>query len=266
MFHPKKFLTALGVSALVLAPLSSSFGFLGAAPAHAEKGGNGGGNGNGNGGGNGKGSGDSSSKSGTETGGKPVKEAKSAKPASHPSNLGKMNGALNASMKAVLAHIKNGQTTRGPVGLFAGLAAADSILVSAAAEQAGLLADAAAFERLEKAIQDSGIAGVTDLGSYFSQYDPSNPATQDPAIDSAVAALGGDSATSTGPTTTKPSDAELADAAAAVAAAQADVVDAEGALLDAANKDQMDGETLISSLRERVAGYEDQIAALTASN
>ena len=42
----------------------------------------------------------------------------------HPSNLGNMNGALNANENAILAHIRNGNTN-GPVGLMAALAAAD---------------------------------------------------------------------------------------------------------------------------------------------
>ena len=42
----------------------------------------------------------------------------------HPSNLGNMNGALNANINAVLAHIVNGNTN-GPVGHLAALAVAN---------------------------------------------------------------------------------------------------------------------------------------------
>ena len=40
----------------------------------------------------------------------------------HPSELGKMNGALNANENAILAHIRNGNMSNGPVGLMAGYA------------------------------------------------------------------------------------------------------------------------------------------------
>ncbi len=52
-----------------------------------------------------------------------VKVSKKADPM-HPSNLGNMNGAMNANINAVLAHIRNGNTN-GPVGMLAGLAVAN---------------------------------------------------------------------------------------------------------------------------------------------
>lgn len=59
----------------------------------------------------------------------PVKRpARTADP--HPSELGNMNGALNANINAVLAHIRNGNTN-GPVGHLAALAIADSALATA---------------------------------------------------------------------------------------------------------------------------------------
>ena len=42
----------------------------------------------------------------------------------HPSELGNMNGALNASENAILAHIRNGNMSNGPVGHMAALAVA----------------------------------------------------------------------------------------------------------------------------------------------
>ena len=42
----------------------------------------------------------------------------------HPSNLGKMNGPLNANVNALIAHVKNGNTN-GPIGGMAALAVAD---------------------------------------------------------------------------------------------------------------------------------------------
>ncbi len=41
----------------------------------------------------------------------------------HPSNLGKMNGALNANTNAIIAHVRNGNTN-GPIGGMAALAVA----------------------------------------------------------------------------------------------------------------------------------------------
>lgn len=58
-----------------------------------------------------------------------AKAGNSGKPAKgsglHPSELGNMNGALNANINAVLAHVKNGNTN-GPVGAMAALAVARS--------------------------------------------------------------------------------------------------------------------------------------------
>jgi tetratricopeptide (TPR) repeat protein len=48
----------------------------------------------------------------------------------HPSELGNMNGALNANINAVLAHIRNGNAN-GPVGGLAALAVADAALADA---------------------------------------------------------------------------------------------------------------------------------------
>ncbi|MBT8458914.1 MAG: hypothetical protein HKP37_03145 [Boseongicola sp.] len=49
--------------------------------------------------------------------------AKASKDSLHPSELGNMNGALNANVNAVLAHIRNGNTN-GPVGHVAALVVA----------------------------------------------------------------------------------------------------------------------------------------------
>ena len=51
----------------------------------------------------------------------------------HPSELGNMNGALNANINAVLAHIRNGNTN-GPIGHLAALAIADAELAGASSE------------------------------------------------------------------------------------------------------------------------------------
>lgn len=68
----------------------------------------------------------------------------------HPSELGNMNGALNANINAVLAHIRNGNGN-GPVGHIAALAAA-----SAAADGAQNVLDRAAlFDAIQAAEYES---------------------------------------------------------------------------------------------------------------
>jgi hypothetical protein len=74
----------------------------------------------------------------------------------HPNQLGNMNGALNANINAVLAHIRNGNGN-GPVGHIATLAAA-----SAAADGAQEVLDRAAlFDAIEA-------AGYESLEAYYS--------------------------------------------------------------------------------------------------
>lgn len=160
MFHPKKIVTVLGISALFLAPVLPIPFDLGSGPAFADngKGGGGGGNGGGNGGGGGKG-GDRGGERGGEKsagkaganggngngGGKPAERTvtrekpAAAKPATRQAapaaqgddtvlaarDLGNMNGAMNANINAVLAHVRNANYN-GPVGAVAGLMAADA--------------------------------------------------------------------------------------------------------------------------------------------
>ena len=79
----------------------------------------------------------------------------------HPSELGNMNGALNANINAVLAHIRNGNTN-GPVGQMAALAVA-----SARANEAfDALApeDVAAYGNLQDAIEKTEF---DSLAEYF---------------------------------------------------------------------------------------------------
>ncbi len=81
----------------------------------------------------------------------------------HPSNLGNMNGALNANTNAVLAHIRNGNTN-GPVGLLAGLAVAN-----ANAEGAQEVIDLADdFAALQAALEANGYTSVED---YYADLD-----------------------------------------------------------------------------------------------
>ena len=75
----------------------------------------------------------------------------------HPSNLGNMNGAMNANINAVLAHIKNGNTN-GPVGHLAALAVAN---VNAEGDQAIIdLRDA--FDTLYSELDGSPYGSVAE--------------------------------------------------------------------------------------------------------
>ena len=102
----------------------------------------------------------------------PVKAAKApqvAKPkaaggAFHSSELGNMNGALNANINAVLAHIRNGNTN-GPVGSMAALAVAESNAVGA--DETIALADK--FTALDTLLIENGYSdeeGNADLAAY----------------------------------------------------------------------------------------------------
>lgn len=176
MFHPKKIVSVLGITALLLGSVAPMPFDLGAGPAFANNGngggGNGGGGGGGNGGGgNGGGGGKGGEKSGDNAGGKGNDNASGKsvertttrdKPAGGKStaervapageegevvfaarDLGNMNGAMNANINAVLAHIRNGNYN-GPVGAVAGLAAADA--QAGDLDSADVLARAEAWE------------------------------------------------------------------------------------------------------------------------
>lgn len=71
----------------------------------------------------------------------------------HPSELGNMNGALNANMNAVLAHIRNGNTS-GPVGQMAALAVASA----AATDAREVLSspDAEGYAEFQSILEDQG--------------------------------------------------------------------------------------------------------------
>lgn len=172
MFHPKKIVSVLGIAALLLGSVAPMPFDLGAGPAFANNGnggGGGGGNGGGGGGGNGGGGG-GGGKGGEKSAGKAGgngnggekavertvtrEKPSAAKPKAQQvapaedvgeitlaaRDLGNMNGAMNANINAVLAHIRNGNYN-GPVGAVAGLAAADA--------QAGDLDNADVLARAE---------------------------------------------------------------------------------------------------------------------
>jgi hypothetical protein len=179
----------------------------------------------------------------------------------HPSNLGNMNGALNANMNAVLAHIRNGNTN-GPVGHLAALAVASSNAAGAqdivdaealftnrdeALAAAGFLSvedyyneiqkvkdieeaianlgDAESSPELEGALANAGYDSDTALQDYLDDKDAGLTASDNEAINEAIIALGGD------PTVTNEGDnttAERADPEVVLAAQ-----DSIGALSDA---------------------------------
>lgn len=145
-----------------------------------------------------------------------AKSAKNDEATFHPSELGNMNGALNANVNAVLAHIRNGNGN-GPVGHIAVLAAA-----SASADGAQDVLDRAAlfdaiqsseYDSLEEYYQalegvpgnpvDSDIEGADDkdlaaIDAGFASYDDYlsqlavPPAEPDEDIDQALSKLGVD--------------------------------------------------------------------------
>lgn len=293
MFRPARLTAILSLSCLMLTPVLPGFDGINSGAAYAE--GKGGGNGGGNGGG-GNGGGSKSEKAekngksekATKTSkatktkkaatataatkpakAKPAKAAEKKKPASveeppttdtaalHPSELGKMNGALNASPNAILAHIRNGQTTNGPVGLMAGLAVADA----AAAES---LADVRALEDLANTHDalTNGLtaAGYASLDEYLAAKAAGTalPETQ-ATIDGLITSAGGLTADGTGLATTAPTDEELALAHSAAATDAAGVTAAEDAFVAAWNKDG-DSDQLLDLARERLATFADDIA------
>ena len=267
----------LAVSALCLAPIPPGHGFSPVGAAFAKGGdnggGNGGGNGNGNSGGNGKGNSaaDSiSSKSKASSGGATPKKKVKADPVVEeavaaaepgtmkPNQLGKMNGALNANINAVLAHIRNGQTSKGPVGLLAGLAVADGAVGAATAKSDALEAEAAGYVALEDALAAAEIGSLDDY--LAAKADGTLTEEQIATIDPLIDAVGGLNAEGTALADTGPTPEEIQAAVDAAAAAQAGVTAAENAIGDAWNKDG-DLAALLVALREKLAPYQDDIAA-----
>jgi hypothetical protein len=145
----------------------------------------------------------------------------------HPSNLGKMNGPMNASINAVMAHIKNGNTN-GPMGAFAALAVAGANADGAQdlatlqreikksnyetledyfeARQGeepiepiksiedALTASGSSTEEqtdLAKALTDAGYTGDDPLFDYQKDKEGTPPAEPIAELDAAIVALGG---------------------------------------------------------------------------
>ena len=165
--------------------------------------------------------------------------------AMHPSDIGNMNGALNANINAVLAHIRNGNSN-GPVGSLAALAVADTALAHA-----------------RTTINEAALAEA--LGDYPTVQAYYDAGVQDPAIDAALLALG---VTPGEPFEfIPPTEDEVLAAEGSLVDLEAARTDAESAILALWNKN---GDTdpdvvspeegaLLDDLRDRLVGYETEI-------
>jgi hypothetical protein len=253
-----RMMSVVAISGLLLTPVLPVLDMVdgGAAFAKGEKSeGNGGGNGNGNGNSGGNGNSEGNGKSSES---KSSSKATATDDGMKPNELGKMNGAVNANINAVLAHIRNGQTSNGPVGLLAGLAVADAGAAAAAAEAEELQARAAEFDALETKLSEEGFASTEEY--LAAKADGTATPEQIAAIDPLIEAVGGTNAEGTALAETAPTDEEIAAAEEAAAAAEAEVATVEGAIADAWNKEG-DIDALLVTLREKLAPYADDIAA-----
>jgi hypothetical protein len=286
----KTLTTVLAVTLLTISPALPILSFDESGAAFANNG-NGGGNGNGgngnggNGNGGNGGNGKSESKSAkSEKSEKSVAKSETKKkkakldgagievvkgkaPAEGelaPNELGKMNGALNANMNAVLAHIRNGQTTNGPVGLLAGLAIADAEAAEALTVAGELSAIAVAFDALSSGLTEAGFGSVED----YLQAKADGTLTEDQValVDPLIDAVGGTAQDGLALAETPPTAEEILAAEAAAEAARQGVTDAETAIGDAWNKEG-DLATLLSLLRDKLAGNQAEIdAAIKETN
>lgn len=105
----------------------------------------------------------------------------------HPSNLGKMNGPLNANVNALIAHVKNGNTN-GPIGGMAALAVA-GYAAEGAAETIALNEQ---FEMLDTLLVDNGYVdaeGNADLQSYLDALEDGEPMGEIEAIEEALSSM-----------------------------------------------------------------------------
>jgi len=167
----------------------------------------------------------------------------------HPSELGNMNGALNANINAVLAHVRNGNF-EGPVGSLAALAVADAAFAGTDADRvlkveavASLLGE---YETI-KAYQDAVAGGAEEV----------------PELDAAIAALGQGVDLEAPVADWRPTSAEVTAADKALA----DKLEAEAALLSGWNKNSDANRTvtsaeelaLLGDLRDRLAGHGSEI-------
>ena len=188
-----------------------------------------------------------------------------------------MNGAINSSPQAKLAHIANGNFN-GPVGLAASLAVADyegGDIDQAAIDAAnGVLGfdQAAADQALQDQIDALALAGITDAASLQAELDAKAQEQgfadyQDYLANSDGAALIDDSLEDLLAGTTAPTQEELDAAQATIDAANA-VTDAENALLDAWNKGDADdphADALLEAIRASNPTPEEVAAAMASA-
>jgi hypothetical protein len=165
----------------------------------------------------------------------------------HPSQLGNMNGALNANINAVLAHIRNGNTN-GPVGGLAALAVADAAL----ADVERVLAE----DDLADALAGSPYETVEEYNAAVAAGAP-----RDLAIDEALTTLGvmpGEPYAFEPPS--DPDVLAAEDVRVGLVAAQAE---AEGAILSLWNKSAEAApgaeDALLTDLRNRLDGHDAAI-------
>ena len=172
----------------------------------------------------------------------------------HPSALGNMNGAMNANINAVLAHIRNGNTN-GPVGGFAALAIADAAYADADADR--VLKE----ETLARLLEENGYDSVK---AYQEAVSGDNPAAAEiPALDAAIAELGDDVNIDGSLEEWRPDPDAVslsADAAAAKLAAEENLLASWNKNGDPDPEVVTDAErTLLDDLRLRLDGHEDEI-------
>ncbi len=173
----------------------------------------------------------------------------------HPSELGNMNGALNANINAVLAHIRNGNVN-GPVGGLAALAVAD-----------------AAFAGPDRVVKQETLAALLDENGYVSVQDYLDalngepPAEEIPELEDAIAALGDDVNITDGWSTWRPTADEVATAKDALPSLTEARLAAEAGMLSLWNKNadtdpatlSPEETALLGDLRNRLSGHETEI-------
>lgn len=162
-------LAVVAASALTISSMDAAFANNGKGKGSSASGGNAGESSasgrSGNGAGNSNNASSRSNSSANKTGNanSAANLSRSSKGTLHPANLGELNGAINSSASAKLAHIRNGNFN-GPVGLAAALALADynySLVDVAALNSAkDTLALAAAFDLIANPPTESEIAAA----------------------------------------------------------------------------------------------------------
>jgi hypothetical protein len=166
----------------------------------------------------------------------------------HPSELGNMNGALNANINAVLAHIRNGNSS-GPVGGLAALAVADAARADA-----------------ERVLKEADLAAA--LGAEYASVEAYYASgVRDADIDAALIALGVNPDLGEDYVFTPPTGDEVMSAEASLPTLIEDQRAAEENMLSLWNKNAdadpaktVQEEALLDDLRERLVEHEAEIA------